>query len=90
MFSTLFILQYLDFRLLCFDTMWFFNFELFGFWFGYVLFMILVGYDLYFVIDLCPLHYNICFDSQVLWLFDVAKGGEKWGVERLKKSLEIK
>jgi len=29
-------------------------------------------------------------DSQVLWLFDVAKGGEKWGVEKLRKSLEIK
>ena len=56
------------------------NFELFGFWLGYVLFMILVGCDLYFVIALYPLHYYICFDSQVLWLFYVAKGGEKWGV----------
>ena len=70
--------------------MWFLNFELFGFWFGYVLFMSLVGYALYFDIDLFPLHYYIWFDSQVLWLFDVAKGGEKWGVEKLRKSLEIK
>ena len=67
----------------------FLNYELIGFWFGYVLFMILVGYDLYFVIDLCPLHYNICFDSQVLWLFDVAKGGEKWGVEKLRNQVII-
>ena len=66
------------------------NFELFGFWFGSVLFVSLVGYALYFDIALFPLHYYIWFDSQVLWLFDVAKGGEKWGVERHRQSLEIK
>ena len=68
----------------------FLNFELIGSYFGYVLVMILVGYDLFFMTDLCPLHYYICFDSHVLWLFYVAKGGEKWGVEKLRKSLEIK
>jgi len=30
------------------------------------------------------------FDSQLLWLFDVAKEGEKWSVKRLRKSLAIK
>ena len=69
--------------------MFFFKFEMFGFWFGYVLFMSLVGYAFNFVIDLFPLHYYLWFDSQVLWLFDVAKGGEKWGVERLSRNQVI-
>ena len=63
------------------------DFKLFGFWFGYVLFVILIGYALYFDIDLFPLHYYIWFDSQVLWLFDVAKGGEKWGLEKLRNQV---
>ena len=28
-------------------------------------------------------HYYICVDSRVLWLFDVAKGGEKVGCRKM-------
>ena len=102
--SHVFWLCYLDYYFQYFIYLVVFGFQtfmlwynvFFGFWFGYVLFMSLVGYALYFeeypVLEFCfpGLHYYIWFDSQVLWLFYVAKGGEKWGVERLRKNLEIK
>ena len=53
-----------------------FGFKLFGLWFDCVLFVRLIGYALYFDID-----------AHVLWLFDVAKGGEKWGLEKLRNQV---
>ena len=48
-----------------------------------VLFVSLIGYALYFDIDLFPLHFISGLIPMYFGLFDVAKGGEKWGVEKL-------
>ena len=65
----------------------------FEFWTVWIIFWLWLIDDygwLCLIFDLCPLHYFICIDTHELWLFDVAKGGEKWVVEKLRKSLEIK
>ena len=49
-------------------------------WFGYFSFVSLVAYALHFDDHLFLCYYYLWFTSQELWIFDVAKGGEKWGV----------
>ena len=55
--------------------------------FGIISFVSLIAYALHFDVHLFLFHCYLWFTSQELWLFDVAKGGEKGCSKSLRKSL---
>ena len=75
---TLFIFWYLDFSPFWLDSMWFWIMTIWIiFWLWLIYDLLMFGYDLWLIFVHFIILSNI--DSHELWLFDVAKGGEKWG-----------